>query len=235
MPNEFSETVNKIVENYLSRFNLRLKSFPEQDRDELVKEIQSHIYESFTNDPTKNEVERIFNVLDKLGEPDDVISSRIPEAMVSMGKKKKRPLYILAGVFIALFGLPLGLGGVAVLFGFIITILALIFSYYVVAFSLTLAGWLGAIISVIKIINPYFLDSYIDWTPIVFDPTQNSIITLSVSLITAAMGILLFWFGRYIMRGLKFLINLPFEKIKEIKRKRRLNGIGRERKYSPRY
>ena len=75
MPNEFSETVDKIVKNYLNRFNLRLKSFPEQDRDELVNEIHSHIYESFTNDPTENEVERIFNVLDKLGLeelPDDL-------------------------------------------------------------------------------------------------------------------------------------------------------------------
>lgn len=227
MPNEFSETVDKIVENYLSRFKQRLKSFPEQDRDELVKEIHSHIYESFTNDPTENEVERIFNVLDKLGEPDDVIASRMPEAMVSLGKKKKLPLYILAGVFIALFGLPLGLGGVAVLFGLVVTLLALIFSYYVTAFSLTLAGWLGAIISVIKIINPYFLDSYIEWTPVVSDPTLNGVITLSVSLITAAMGILLFWFGRYIMRGFKFLISMPFEKIKEMKKKRRLNGISK--------
>ncbi len=227
MPNEFSETVDKIVGNYLNRFKQRLKSFPEQDRDELVKEIHSHIYESFTNDPTENEVERIFNVLDKLGEPADVISSRMPEAMVSLGKEKKRPLYILAGVFIALFALPLGLGGVAVLFGLVVTLLALIFSYYVTAFSLTLAGWIGAIISVIKIINPYFLDSYIDWTPIVSDPTLNGVITLSVSLITAAMGILLFWFGRYIMRGFKFLISMPFEKIKEMRRKRRLNGISK--------
>ena len=227
MPNEFSETVDKIVENYLNKFKQRLKSFPEQDRDELVKEIHSHIYESYTNDPTESEVERIFNVLDKLGEPDDVIASRMPDAMVSMGKKKKRPLYILAGIFIALFGLPLGLGGVAVLFGFVITLLALIFSYYVFAFSLVLAGWIGAIISVIKIINPYFLDTYIEWTPFISDPTLNGIIALFVSLIMAAMGILLFWFGRYIMRGFKFLVSLPFEKIKEIKRKRRLNGIGR--------
>jgi len=41
------------------------------------------------------------------------------------------------------------------------------------------------------------------------------------------MGILLFWFGRYIMSGFKFLASLPFEKVKEIKRKRHLNGIGR--------
>jgi uncharacterized membrane protein len=146
---------------------------------------------------------------------------------MSSSLPKKRPLYILAGVFIALFGLPLGLGGVAVLFGFVITLLALIFSYYVTAFSLVLAGWIGAIISVIKIINPYFLDSYIEWTSLVSDPTLNGIISLFVSLIMAAMGILLFWFGRYIMRGFKFLVSLPFEKVKEIKRKRRLNGIGK--------
>ena len=88
MPKEFSETVDKIVENYLTRFKQRLKSFPEKDREELVKEIHSHIYESFTNDPTENEVERVFNVLDKLGEPDDVIALRMPEAMVSLGKEK---------------------------------------------------------------------------------------------------------------------------------------------------
>jgi uncharacterized membrane protein len=51
MSHEFSETVDKIVTNYLNRFKKRLKSFPEQDRDELVKEIHSHIYESFENDP----------------------------------------------------------------------------------------------------------------------------------------------------------------------------------------
>ncbi len=227
MSNEFSDTVDKIVENYLNRFKQRLKSFPEKDRNELVKEIHSHIYESFTNDPTENEVERIFNVLDKLGEPDDVISSRMPDAMVSMGKKKKRPLYILAGVFLALFGLPLGLGGVMLLFGFVITLAGLIFCYYAIAISLVLAGWLGAIISIIRIINPYFLDSYIEITSVVSDPTLNGIITLSVCLITAAMGILLFWLGRHIMRGFKYLVVLPFEKIKEIKKKRHLNGLSR--------
>ena len=36
------------------------------------------------------------------------------------------------------------------------------------------------------------------------------------------------WFGRYIMRGFKFLVALPFVEIKEIKRKRCLNGIGKE-------
>lgn len=229
MPNEFSDTVGKIVKNYLDRLNLRLKSFPAQDREELVKEIHSHIYESFTSDQTENEVERIFNVLDKLGEPDDVISTRMPDVMVSLGKKKKHPLYILAGIFIALFGLPLGLGGVAVLFGLIICLLSLIFCYYVIAFSLVIAGWVGAVVSVIRIINPYFLEPYIELTPVVSDPTLNGIFTLFICLITAAMGILLFWFGRYIMRGFKYLIGLPFEKIKDIKRKRRMNEIAGRR------
>ncbi len=220
MPNEFSETVEKIVENYMSRLKKRLKGFPEGDRDELVKEIHSHIYESYKNDPTENEVERIFTVLDKLGEPDDVIVARMPEAMVEMGKKKKLPLYILAGIAIALFGVPLGIGGAGVLFSLLATLAALVLSYYIIAISLVLSGWLGALFSMIRIINPYFLDSYIDWTPLTPDPTINGIIGLIASVFAAVLGILLLWFGKHIWRGFTYLVTLPFEMIKESKKKR---------------
>lgn len=222
MANEFSETVTKIVENYMNRLKQRLKGFPERDREELVREIHSHIYESFNSDPTENEVERIFNVLDKLGEPDDVIATRIPEAMVEMGKKKKLPLYILAGIAIALFGLPLGVGGAGVLFGLLACLAVLVLSYYIIAISLVLTGWLGALFSVIRIINPYFLDSYIEWTPLTPDPTINGVIGLVASIFATVLGILLLWFGKHIWRGFTYLVTLPFEKIKESKKKRRL-------------
>ena len=109
--NNFSEPVEKIVNNYLKRLKKHLKGLPDKDKEELLKEVHSHIYESFINDPAENEIERIFIVLDKLGEPAEVVSSRMPAAIVTMGKKKKLPLYILSGILIALFGIPLGLTG----------------------------------------------------------------------------------------------------------------------------
>src|SRR4030066_2089040 len=98
MANGFSGPVVQIVDNYLGRLRKGLRGFPAKDQEELVKEIHSHIYESFRNDPTENEVDRILKVLDKLGEPATVISARMPEAMVTMGKKKKPPLFIPAGL-----------------------------------------------------------------------------------------------------------------------------------------
>ena len=89
MGNNYSDSVEKIVNNYMKRLKDKLKGLPESDQADLVKEIQSHIYESFVNDPTEDEVERIFNVLDRLGEPAEVISARMPDTMVQVGKKKK--------------------------------------------------------------------------------------------------------------------------------------------------
>ncbi|MCK7518238.1 MAG: hypothetical protein MZV64_11220 [Ignavibacteriales bacterium] len=41
----------QIVDNYLERLKKGLKGIPAKDQDELVREINSHIYESFRNDP----------------------------------------------------------------------------------------------------------------------------------------------------------------------------------------
>ena len=219
MTNGLSGPVAQIVDNYLARLRKGLKGFPTQDQEELVKEIHSHIYESFQNDPTTNEVERILNVLDKLGEPGVVISTRMPSAMVKLGKKKKLPFYILAGFLITIFGLPLGLGGLSLALGIIITVLALILTFYVGAFSLILGGWLSALVMAVRIFSPGFLHPWVNSYAIVSNPTLNSLIYILGSLLVAAMGLGFLWLGTRMMRGVRFVFRFLFEKIK-ISRKR---------------
>ena len=214
MANGFSGPVAQIVDNYLERLKKGLKGIPAKDQDELVKEITSHIYESFRNDPTGDEVSRILRVLDKLGEPAAVISARMPEAMVTVGKKRKLPFLILAGVLIAFFGVPLGLGGLGAAVGLIIGLLALIVSFYVVAFSLILAGWLSAVVMIVRIFSPGFLDPWIDVYPLVSDPTFNTVIYIFGALLIAAVGFGLLWLGSRMMRGVQFVFRLLFNKVK---------------------
>lgn len=222
MANDFSEPVAKIVENYLMRLKQHLRGLPEADQQELVKEIHSHIFESFRDDPTENEVDRILKVLDKLGEPADVISSRMSPAMVNMGKKRKLPLYILAGTAIALFGVPLGLSGISILLAIFITILALLASYYLIAGSLLVCGWIGMMASILALINPHLMDvPYIQFPPLSPDPTLNAILSLIVSAILSIVGIVLLWLGKYAIRGIKFLFNLTLEKIRGFRKRRR--------------
>ena len=219
MTNGFSGPVAQIVDNYLARLRKGLKGFPTQDQEELVKEIHSHIYESFQNDPATNEVERILNVLDKLGEPGVVISTRMPSAMVKLGKKKKLPFYILAGFLITLFGLPLGLGGLSLALGIIITVLALILTFYVGAFSLILGGWLSALVMAVRIFSPGFLLPWVNSYPIVSNPTLNSLIYILGSLLIAAMGLGFLWLGTRMMRGVRFVFRFLFEKIKNSRKR----------------
>jgi len=219
MANGFSGPVAQIVDNYLERLKKGLKGIAAKDQDELVREINSHIYESFRNDPTPDEVARILKVLDKLGEPAAVISARMPEAMVTLGKKRKLPFLILAGLLIAFFGVPLGLGGLSAAVGLIIGVLAVVVSFYIVAFSLILAGWLSAVIMIVRIFSPAFLDPWIDIYPLVPDPTMNTVIYILGALLLAALGFGLLWLGSRMMRGVRFVFRLLIGKIRNWRRK----------------
>jgi uncharacterized membrane protein len=220
MANGFNGPVAQIVDNYLDRFKKGLGGIPAKDQDELVKEIHSHIYESFRNDPTPDEVARILKVLDKLGEPAAVISARMPEAMVTLGKKKKLPFLILAGLLIAFFGVPLGLGGLSAAVGILIGVLAVIVSFYVVAFSLILSGWLTAVVLIIRLVVPGFLDPWMDIYPLVPDPTFNLIIYILGALLISALGFGMLWLGTRMMRGVRFVFRLLFNKIKNWRKRR---------------
>lgn len=214
MANGFNGPVAQIVDNYLDRLKKGLRGIPLKDQDELVKEINSHIYESFRSDPTADEVARILKVLDKLGEPAAVISARMPEAMVTLGRKKKLPFLILAGFLIAFFGVPLGLGGLSVAVGLIISVLAIIVSFYIMAFSMILAGWLSAVIMIVRIFSPGFLDPWINIYPLVSDPTFNTIIYILGALLISAVGFGMLWLGSRMMRGVRFVFRLLFDKVK---------------------
>ncbi len=219
MANGFSGPVAQIVDNYLERLKKGLKGIPSKDQEDLVKEIHSHIYESFRNDPAPDEVTRILKVLDKLGEPAAVISARMPEAMVTLGKKKKLPFLILAGLLIAFFGVPLGAGGLSAAVGLVIGVLALVLAFYIVAFSMILSGWLSAIILIIRLFSPGFLDPWMDIYPLVPDPTFNTIIYILGALLISALGFGLLWLGSRMMRGIRFVFRLLFEKIKNWRKK----------------
>jgi len=220
MANGFSGPAAQIVDNYLERLRKGLRGIPAKDQEDLVKEIHSHIYESFRNDPTPDEVTRVLKVLDKLGEPAEVISARMPEAMITLGKKKKLPLLILAGLLIAFFGVPLGLSGIGFVASVIIGVLGFIVAFYILAFSMILTGWLAAVVLIIRLIVPTFLDPYMDIYPLVPDPTFNIVIYIFGALLISALGFGMLWLGSRMLRGIRFVFRLLFEKIKNWRKRR---------------
>jgi len=222
MNHNYPPTVSQIVDDYLTRLKSQLRGMPEPDRDELAREIASHIYESYSNEPGSDEVARILAVLRRIGEPSEAIAAKASPAIVAMGRKHKLPFYILAGVLIAFFGMPLGLGGLGVLIGILAAIAGLLVAYFASAVALVIGGLGGVICSVIYLTDPGFFERlgghFMDFggEHLFVSPVAEGIVGIIVSLILCACGLGLLWLGRYMLRGLRFLLNWCLEKIRSL-------------------
>jgi uncharacterized membrane protein len=224
MNSDFPQSVEKIVNDYLERLAARLKGMPASDRRELVDEIRSHIYESYVSESAGDEIERILAVLRRLGDPADVISSRMPQAVARLGKGKRAPLYILAGILIALLGVPLGMGAVALLVGLLAGLLGLLITFYGAGVSLVVVGFLTSVASAIAILAPgilYSINDVVGAEVVQFGPFQHNpqlagTIGLIISLIVIGLGLLMLWSGKYIWRGFRFVIVLVGQKVSSI-------------------
>ncbi len=227
MTDLFPQPVEKIVDDYMERLAGRLKGMPESECREFTNEIRSHIYESFTSEPAGDDIERILRVLRRLGDPADVISSRMPERMTRVGKKRIAPLYILAGALIALIGVPLGIGALLTLVGLLAALFALLVAYYATAVSLVVSGFFTAVVSAIAILAPdviYTINRLANQDVIQLgmfhnNPEVAGIIGLFLSLIISAIGLLMLWSGKHLWHGLRFVVNLIVSSVNGIFRR----------------
>ena len=221
MSNELPPIAAKIANDYLDRLSNRLKGMLLSDRQELLDEIKSHIYDSYMNEGSEDEIERILKVLRRLGDPVDVISTRMPQAVERLGKGKKAPLYILAGILIALIGVPLGLGAIGVLIGLLAALFGLLIAYYGAGVSLVVSGFATSIVCFIAIVAPGLLDrinyaigtEVVSFGPFSGNPQLGGILGLIVSLILVGVGLLMLWSGKYIWRGFCFVVILIYQNI----------------------
>ena len=64
----------KIYENYLKQIYSATKKLSNEDQNDILMELNSHIFESIskTENPA-SEISNLLNVLDKIGVPNDVL------------------------------------------------------------------------------------------------------------------------------------------------------------------
>jgi uncharacterized membrane protein len=224
MNNHFPPAAEKIVADYLEKLLPRLKGMNEADQQEVLAEIRSHLYESFREDEEGDEIDRALRALKRLGEPAEVVASRMGDSVTRLGKKKKSLLYILAGVLIVFFAAPLGMGGLGIVVGLLAGLAALLVGYFATAVALVVSGFLGALVGLVTIISPdIFLEinrwageAVFQFGPFQDNPQVAGILTLILSLMLAALGLLMLWSGKHIWRGLRFVLRLVSDKIRTL-------------------
>ncbi|MCU0275440.1 MAG: DUF1700 domain-containing protein [Acidobacteria bacterium] len=224
MNNHFPPAAEKIVADYLEKLKAHLKGMNEKDQQEVLAEIRSHLFESFAGDGEGDEIDRALRALKRLGEPADVVSSRVGASVAQMGRKKKSLLYILAGSLVVLFAAPLGMGGLGVVVGLLAGLAALLIGYFATAVAFVVSGFVCALVGLVAIISPdIFLDinRWAGETVFQFGPFQNhpqvaGVLTLIISLMLAALGLLMLWSGKHIWRGLRYVFRLGLDKVRSL-------------------
>ena len=219
---QYPEAVAKIVSNYMERMKAQMRMAPAAQQVELLREIESHIYEAYMQTPGDDEIGRILAVLGKLGEPAEVVSDRLPGAMVSSGAKKSLPLYILGGIFIALFGIPLGFGGFGVLLGLLAALAGVTFAYFAVAGTISVVGALFMLLGVVRMVMPEAWDRLVtlgfiglEGVPGEFfqhlSISDQGLLLMLIGCVFGGCGWGMFLLGKRFLRGLRFLSSLVFD------------------------
>lgn len=239
--NPYPEVVAKIANDYLDRVKSQLRLVPAREQEEFLREIQSHLYEAYQQTPGEDEVARILAVLRNMGEPADVVSDRLPAAMLRSGTKRNLPLYIVTGFLIALFGIPLGFGGLGVVVGLLSALTGFVIAYCAMTGSVLLIGGLLTLLGLSRILLPALWDRLLELGFIqvngpaaeLFDhmsaPDQGFIIILFASLfLVTGWGMLRL--GKHLLRGLRFLFSLTFDRLRRLAQgiRRRLRQDQRE-------
>jgi uncharacterized membrane protein len=218
----YPDAVAKIAVDYLERVKSQLRLVPAHEQVEFLREIESHLYEAYQQTPGEDDVARILAVLRNLGEPAEVVSDRLPGSMVRSGAKRNLPLYVVGGILIALFGLPLGSAGVGVLVGLLAALAGVLVAYYAVAGSFLLVGALTMLLGLTRIILPQLFDrlvvlGYVQMNGPVgdffdnFPPFYQGLLMILFASLFAGAGWGMLWVGRYLLRGLRFLFSLTFD------------------------
>ncbi|HYL75091.1 MAG TPA: hypothetical protein VEU96_12850 [Bryobacteraceae bacterium] len=227
--NNYPDVVTKIANDYLARVKSQLRLVPAQEQEEFLREIESHIFEAYQNTPGEDDVARILAVLRKFGEPAEVVADRLPAAMVRSGAKRYLPLHLLSGILIGLFGIPLGFGGVAVLAGVLLTLAAIVAVFYATMGVVFLTGALFLVMGLIRIYEPGVWDKLVTNGFIHFDrpvadfldqlpPGGQGLLLIVIAAVFVACGLGMLWLGRYLVRGMRFLFNLAFDRVGKVAR-----------------
>jgi uncharacterized membrane protein len=217
--NSYPEAVAKIANDYLERVKAQLLRVPVRERTEFLGEIESHLYEAYQQTPGEDDIARILAVLRNLGEPADVVSERLPHTMVRSGAKHNLPLYIVGGTLIALFGIPLGFGGLGVLVGILGALAGLTVAFYATAGSILLVGSLFMLLGLTRMLLPQLFDrlvvlGVVQITPPgsdfldQFSPSEQGLLMMMFGSAWLACGVGMLWLGKHLLRGLRFLFGL---------------------------
>ena len=98
---EFKDkNAQRVYENYINSLRNVLKPILETDRQEVLMEFNSHIYEHLQNNKSEKEIDVLLNSIDKLGSPEEILKPLIADKLLEKATKSFNPIQILKALLL---------------------------------------------------------------------------------------------------------------------------------------
>jgi len=97
-----SENAQRVYKNYIRSVEKLLKPLSEADKQDLLMEVNSHIYEGMQNYKGMDETENLLNIIDKLGSPDEYVKPAVAYKKVQEASRTFNPGHVIAAIFLNL-------------------------------------------------------------------------------------------------------------------------------------
>ena len=85
----------RVYNNYMRRLQKVIKPIPAADREEVLMEFNSHIYEGIQSNDEASELESLLDAIDKLGAPDEVLKPLVADKLLEKATRSFNPLDVL--------------------------------------------------------------------------------------------------------------------------------------------
>ena len=98
---EFEDkNAQRVYDNFIKNLRNILKPILDEDRQEVLMEFNSHIYERIQNNKSKSELNELLNAIDKLGSPEEVLKPLIADKLMEKATKSFNPIHIFKALLL---------------------------------------------------------------------------------------------------------------------------------------
>lgn len=95
----FKETAsNKIYADYIKRVKRMTKRLPSEDQQDILMEFNSHIFESMQLETSNSEIEQLLDVIESLGQPEEVLLQTVASKKLDQATKTFNPIHVFKAI-----------------------------------------------------------------------------------------------------------------------------------------
>ncbi|TDE15188.1 HAAS signaling domain-containing protein [Dyadobacter psychrotolerans] len=97
-----NKSAQRIYNDYIHRCKKAVKILPQNDQQDCLLEINSHIFEYLSAEKGDDQTEALLNVLARLGPPEEMLKELVATKKVEQAKRTFNPVHLLEAIFLNL-------------------------------------------------------------------------------------------------------------------------------------